>query len=547
VETNEDIPTNITLTATDPDDDVLTYAIVSEPMHGTLTGAAPSMTYTPNSNFNGPDSFTFQANDGLADSNIGTVNITVWPVNDAPIAHNQVITTEEDTPVTITLTATDMDGDSLTYYVVTGPLYGSLKGTTPNLTYTPNSEFTGSDNFTFEADDGILTSNNATISITITEVNYPPVADNQSVTTDEDTYVAINLTVTDSDGDPVTYTVETLPVNGELSGIAPDLMYTPYSNFFGVDSFTFKANDGQVDSNTATVTITVNAVNDAPVANAGPDQTGTDANGDGAETLTLDGSSSSDIDNPISFQWTEGSMVLGTTAIVNYNFPVGIHPVTLNVTDSEGASAHDEVIITVLANQVPVANAGNDKSAYVGDVVSFDGSGSYDPDGTIVSYEWNFGDGETDSGVIVTHEYASEGTYIVNLAVTDNGGLTSFNQATVTVEEVSTEPFIHVEDITIIKQVRYRKTAVIGKATVTVTVLDTSGTPVEGATVYGLWSNLSNKDVNGVTNGDGTVSFKTRWIRGPGTLEFSVTNVLKPGWIYDPDANMETWDSIEIT
>jgi PKD repeat protein len=467
-------------------------------------------------------------------------------VNDAPVANDQAITTEEDTPVAITLTATDVDGDSLTYYVETGPLNGSLSGTTPNLTYTPNSEFTGSDNFTFEADDGMLTSNHATVSITITEVNYPPMADNQSVTTDEDTVVAITLTVTDPDEDPVTYTVETLPVNGELSGIAPNLTYTPNPDFFGVDSFTFKTNDGQMDSNTATVTITVNAVNDAPVANAGPDQTGTDANGDGVETLTLDGSSSSDIDNPISYQWTEDSTVLGTAAIVNYNFPVGIHTVTLNVTDSEGASAYDEIIITVFANQEPVANAGPDKSAYVGDVVSFDGSGSYDADGTLVSYEWNFGDGETDSGVMVTHAYASEGTYIVNLAVTDNGGLTSFNQATLTIEEVSTELIMHVEDITIIKQVRYRKTAVLARATVTVTVLDTSGTPVEGATVYGSWSNLSNKDVSGVTNGDGTESFKTRWISGPGTLEFSVTAVLKPGWIYDPDANTETWDSIEI-
>ena len=93
------------------------------------------------------------------------------------------------------------------------------------------------------------------------QTNHPPVAADQSVTTDENTAVNITLTASDQDGDTLTFTVVSQPVNGTLSGNAPDVVYTPNTNFNGSDSFTFKANDGQLDSNVATVTITVNATN----------------------------------------------------------------------------------------------------------------------------------------------------------------------------------------------------------------------------------------------------------------------------------------------
>ncbi len=187
-------------------------------------------------------------------------------VNDPPIADDQSVTTPEDTPVAITLTGADVDGDPLTYSVATGPSNGTLSGTAPNLTYTPNADYNGPDSFTFVANDGTVDSNVATVSITVTPVNNEPVADDQSVTTDEDTSVAITLTASDADGDPLTYSVSAGPSNGTLSGTAPNLTYTPNADYNGSDSFTFVANDGTVDSNTATVSITVNAVNDPPIA-----------------------------------------------------------------------------------------------------------------------------------------------------------------------------------------------------------------------------------------------------------------------------------------
>src|SRR5206468_1431808 len=99
----------------------------------------PNVTYTPDANYNGADSFTFKANDSHVDSNVAMVSITVNAVNDAPTANGQSIDTNEDTAHGVTLTASDVDGNTLTYRVVTGPAHGSLSGTAPNLTYTPNA------------------------------------------------------------------------------------------------------------------------------------------------------------------------------------------------------------------------------------------------------------------------------------------------------------------------------------------------------------------------------------------------------------------------
>jgi len=196
---------------------------------------------------------------GLVDA-FAALNWTAIPPvpNNPPVASNQSVITNEDTAVPITLTATDPDGDALTYSVVTLPANGILTGTAPNVTYTPNPNYNGSDSFTFKANDGKVDSNIAMVSIKVNPVNDPPVANDQSLTTIQDTPMNIILTASDVDGDPLTYSLVTLPTNGSLSGTAPNLTYTPNSGFTGLDSFTFKANDGLVDSNIATASITIN-------------------------------------------------------------------------------------------------------------------------------------------------------------------------------------------------------------------------------------------------------------------------------------------------
>ena len=235
----------------------------------TLTGAAtvtPSFT-APSVGSSG-ETLTFSLivtdNEG-ASSTADTVDINVADVplpNNPPVADPQSVSSDEDSPLPITLTASDDDGNPLTFSVVASPSNGSLSGTEPNLTYAPNSNFNGNDIFTFKANDGTGDSNIATVSITVNSINDVPVAGPQSVSTDEDTSLPIALTASDVDGDPLTFTVLSNPPNGSLSGTVPNLTYTPNSGFDGNDSFTFFANDGTDDSNIATVSITVNPINE---------------------------------------------------------------------------------------------------------------------------------------------------------------------------------------------------------------------------------------------------------------------------------------------
>jgi len=169
VTTDEDTNLEIILIATDSDENQLAYSIVSGPSNGELTGTPPNVNYIPNPNYDGPDSFSFKANDGIADSNTATVSITVNPVNDAPLADEQSVTTPKETAVEIVLTGSDVDGDILTYIINSEPSYGTLSGTAPDINYTPNASYTGEDSFTFKVNDSEENSSLATVTITVTE------------------------------------------------------------------------------------------------------------------------------------------------------------------------------------------------------------------------------------------------------------------------------------------------------------------------------------------------------------------------------------------
>ena len=230
VTTPEDSAVSIVAAATDAESDPLTWRIVAAPQHGTLGGSLPNVTYTPNANFNGTDAFTFQVNDGRADSNVGTVQIAVTPQNDAPAASAQAVSTEQDTPLPITLSGTDVDGDTLTFSVVTPPAHGNLSGTGASLTYTPAAGYHGPDAFTFEASDGQAAAS-AAVSITVTRTNHPPalaspIAD-VAVNTDATVaFVELSSTFTDpdlADGDTLALSVA---ANTNASLVTPTITGT---------------------------------------------------------------------------------------------------------------------------------------------------------------------------------------------------------------------------------------------------------------------------------------------------------------------------------
>ncbi|KPJ64960.1 hypothetical protein AMJ44_11695 [candidate division WOR-1 bacterium DG_54_3] len=222
----------------------------------------------PSADWVGAETITFTATDpgNLSDSDGATFSV-VNAVYNAPSANDVNISTSYNTPVQITLDATDIDGDILTYSIVDNPSNGTLGAISGNqVTYTPNPDYSGVDSFTFRAHDGQAYSNTATVSITVSaSSNHPPIANNQSVITDEDVPVVITLTADDADGDSLTYAVASNPSHGSLSGAAPNLTYMPSTNYNGSDSFTFKVNDGTEDSNIAIINITVRPVDEPAV------------------------------------------------------------------------------------------------------------------------------------------------------------------------------------------------------------------------------------------------------------------------------------------
>jgi hypothetical protein len=148
-----------------------------------------------------------------------------------------------------------------------------LSGSGASVVYTPAANFSGTDSFTFRVNDGSADSNVATISITVAAVNDAPVAVGGSITTNEDATAAVTLSGTDTEGSTLTFTIVTPPAHGTLSGTGAVRTYTPAANYNGPDSFTFRVNDGGVDSDVATIAIAVAAINDAPRFTSGADQT----------------------------------------------------------------------------------------------------------------------------------------------------------------------------------------------------------------------------------------------------------------------------------
>jgi len=358
ISTQEDTALEITLGGVDLYPGTLTWTVLSQPLHGTLSGTEPGLTYTPLANYNGSDNFTFKVNDGMIDSNTATVSITVTSVNDAPVANDMTETTAEDTAKVITLTVSDSDGDTLTAEILSNPTHGEVSVSGLVVTYTPDADYNGSDNFTFKVNDGMIDSNTATVSITVTSVNDAPVANDMTETTAEDTAKVITLNVSDIDGDTLTADILSNPTHGEVSVSGLSVTYTPDADYNGPDSFTYKVSDGELESDTATVNITVTPVNDAPVAS---DMTETTAE-DTAKAITLN---VSDIDgdtltaeilsNPTHGEVSVSGIVVTYTPDANYNGPDSF---TYKVSDGELWSDTATVDITVTpVNDAPVAES----------------------------------------------------------------------------------------------------------------------------------------------------------------------------------------------
>ena len=281
VTTQEDTPIEITLSAAGPEGVPLTYSIVDEPLHGTLEYEEedlPVLTYIPDENWNGLDSFTFKTYAGEHESDPATVSITVTAVNDSPAAVDDSYTVNEDTTLTVAAPGvlendTDAEDDPLTASLVDDVEHGTLTlGSDGSFVYISDPDYYGEDTFTYVANDGFADSDPATVIITISNVNDSPAALDDSYTVNEDTTLTVDApgvleNDTDAEDDPLTASPVDDVEHGTLT-LESDgsFVYIPDPDYCGEATFTYVANDGFADSDPATVTINIRNTNDSPVA-----------------------------------------------------------------------------------------------------------------------------------------------------------------------------------------------------------------------------------------------------------------------------------------
>jgi len=439
------------LTATDTDGTIASYTISTLPTHGTLTVGgnaatagqaltptqAATLTYDPDGNFTGNDSFTFTAtdNNGAASS---SATITIPIGNNPPTANSATISSIPSTAgatAIAALTATDTDGTIASYTISTLPTHGTLAvgGTsatagqtlTPvqaaTLTYDPAGNFTGNDSFTFTATDNSGATDPTPATITIPVGNNPPTANNATTATIPSTAGATAiaaLTATDTDGTIASYTISSLPTHGTLAvggnaatagqvltpAQAATLTYDPAGNFTGNDSFTFTSTDnsGATDPTPATITIPVG--NNPPTANSAT--TSSIPSTEGATAIAAltatdtDGTIASYI---ISTLPTHGALAVGgnaatagqvltpaQAATLTYdpagNF-TGNDSFTFTATDNNGATSSSSTITISVGNNPPTANdATNATIPSTAGATAIATLTATDTDGTIVSY-----------------------------------------------------------------------------------------------------------------------------------------------------------------
>ncbi|WP_311567953.1 tandem-95 repeat protein [Photobacterium arenosum] len=286
--TNEDESGVIDVLANDSDIDgslnASTLQVITQPQHGqTSIDANGRVTYTPNANYFGSDSFTYVVQDDLgATSQPATVSVTVSSVNDAPVVADDTATLLEDTPHTVNVLGNDQDIDGTiqagTLTIDTQPGEGSVTVESNGaVVYTPAANFSGEDQFTYKVSDDLgAESNIATVTMTVQAVNDAPVANADQATTQEDTPVDIAVSGNDSDLDGTldlsSIQVLTPPQLGQVLDLGNgSLRYTPDTDQSGTDSFSYTISDNEADvSNTATVSVTIETVNDAPTISGTP-------------------------------------------------------------------------------------------------------------------------------------------------------------------------------------------------------------------------------------------------------------------------------------
>ncbi len=453
---------------TDIDEDAFSVNVANTqlPQNGELTLFNDgSFTYVPNENFFGSDSFSYEVIDSLNLASTGTVTLSITNINDIPIANDDTVLVPPNASTIINVLSNDSDieNNPLTVTQATATVGNVITNNNNTLTYTPPNGFQGAATVNYTISDGNGGSASAQVLITVSDQNRPPEAVADSYTLAEDQLLVVDgstqplLLANDSDldGDPLTVntTVQSLPQNGTVTLSADgSFSYQPTSNFFGNDSFDYEVNDGQGGAATATVSLTITAVNDPPIATDDILTTilNTLINIDVLINDTDVDNDSLTISNAVAIN---GNVTVETNQTLNYtpntDF-IGNDTINYTISDGNGGSDSASVQINVLGtNNNPIAlddiaSTAEDNTVTI-DVLSNDTDIDNDTlrissatlnnvsDGTI-----NFNNDNT--LLLYTPTLNFNGTTVINYIISDGNGGSATAIVDVTITPVNDAP-----------------------------------------------------------------------------------------------------------
>lgn len=265
----------------------------------------------------------------------------------------------------------------------------------------------------------------------------------------------------------------------------------------------------------------------------------------GVTQFTFDASASSDPDGTVvAYAWDFGDGTGAPGAVTAKIYPApGEYVVTVTVTDESGLThSAGGTVLVVAPNLPPVAVVLASQSAGVAPVtVTLDGSGSSDPDGRIVSYAWNYGDGTTASGPVVSKTFSVAGTYSVVLTVTDDGGATATSTNSIVVSPAPKQ--LRVQAIGLVQQFSGTKAFIQS----TVQITDTRGSPAAGAKVSFRWSGAVSGTGSATTDAAGRMVVNSKTFTPAGSVTFAVTGLSKAGYAYNSADNLVTAATISVS